>query len=274
MGKSTMLRRWRVRGAHSRGASAVEYALIVALVAAAMVLVSIALTRAASGAFSATATDVGVPPSDSVSGLVTTSPTAYSPPPSPTTTSATPSTTSATPTSATPTTPTPPASPPPAVTGLTATPGAGQVQLNWAASATATSYTATASPGGSCTVTGTFASCSPLTNDTSYTFTVRAVNSAGTSGPATVSSTPHLHIVRAGNSDTFAPTPPSGGSQLACSVPVGAGTVTPTTPVGGTSFTYTAPISAAPGTNVTVTCQWTNNGGQNKGTTTTVYWIL
>ena len=55
-----------------------------------------------------------------------------------------------------------------------------------------TSYTATASPGGAtCTISGSGCSISGLTNNTTYTFTVRATNSAG-SGPASnaLSATP------------------------------------------------------------------------------------
>jgi hypothetical protein len=92
---------------------------------------------------------------------------------------------------------------PPASASATA--GDGQATVTWTASAntggaTITSYTATASPGGeSCTVAETSpqpvgGSCTVtgLTDGTSYTFTVTATNSAGTSGtgPPTDAVTP------------------------------------------------------------------------------------
>ncbi len=79
-------------------------------------------------------------------------------------------------------TPVAPASIPAAPTGLIATAGNAQVALTWTASAGATSYAVFQGA----TQVGTPASASytatGLTNGTSYSFTVKAVNSAGTSG--------------------------------------------------------------------------------------------
>jgi hypothetical protein len=85
----------------------------------------------------------------------------------------------------TPIAPTPPAAP----TGVTATAGNGSVSLTWTAPAngggTITSYTVTPSSGTPVTVTGSpapaNATVTGLVNGTTYTFTVTATNSAGTS---------------------------------------------------------------------------------------------
>jgi hypothetical protein len=85
----------------------------------------------------------------------------------------------------TPTAPNPPAVP----TGVTATAGSGSVSLTWTApannGATITSYTVTPSSGAPLTVTGSpapaNATVTGLANGTTYTFTVSATNSAGTS---------------------------------------------------------------------------------------------
>ena len=85
----------------------------------------------------------------------------------------------------TPTAPNPPAVP----TGVTATAGNGSVSLTWTApannGATITSYTVTPSSGAPLTVTGSpapaNATVTGLANGTTYTFTVSATNSAGTS---------------------------------------------------------------------------------------------
>jgi fibronectin type 3 domain-containing protein len=80
----------------------------------------------------------------------------------------------------------------------TATPGNAQVSLSWSAPASnggspITGYTATATPGGATCSTGGATTCTitGLTNGTSYSFTVRATNAAGTGSPSnTLSATP------------------------------------------------------------------------------------
>jgi len=86
---------------------------------------------------------------------------------------------------------------PAAPTGLTATPGAGQVALSWTASTGATSYSVQRSTtsGGPytqiATPTGTSYTDSSVTNGTTYYYVVAAVNSAGTSpNSSQVSATP------------------------------------------------------------------------------------
>ena len=73
--------------------------------------------------------------------------------------------------------------------GLTATPGMGQVSLSWKAPVTTgtsaiTSYTVTASPGGAtCTSASTSCTVTGLTGGSTYSFSVTATNAQGT-GPA------------------------------------------------------------------------------------------
>jgi fibronectin type 3 domain-containing protein len=77
---------------------------------------------------------------------------------------------------------------PAAPAGLTASPGNGQITLNWNASSGATSYTVNYTTGGNYAPAGTTATTSfthtGLTNGTTYTYYVTASNSAGTSGPS------------------------------------------------------------------------------------------
>ena len=92
-------------------------------------------------------------------------------------------------------------------TGVTATAGDAQASVSWTAplitgGAPITGYTVTSSPGGkTATTTGaTTATVTGLTNDTAYTFTVTATNTAGT-GPASAPSgsiTPKLVRVGSG----------------------------------------------------------------------------
>jgi endoglucanase len=90
-----------------------------------------------------------------------------------------------------------PAGPPPAPTGLTATPGNGQVALSWSASSGATAYTvkrSTVSGSGYANVVtqaGTSYTNTGLTNGTTYFFVVSAANANGSSAnSAQVSATP------------------------------------------------------------------------------------
>ena len=118
--------------------------------------------------------------------------------------------------------------------GLTATPGMGQVSLSWKAPLTTgtsaiTSYTVTASPGGAtCTSASTSCTVTGLTGGSTYSFSVTATNAQGT-GPASdpASATP-------GASTPSAPTnlkasyKAKGGKSTA--------TVTWTRPAGATSM--------------------------------------
>jgi hypothetical protein len=67
-----------------------------------------------------------------------------------------------------------------APTSVTATAGNATASISWAAVVGATSYQVVSIPaGGVCAITLTQATCSNLTNNTSYTFRVTAVNQAG-----------------------------------------------------------------------------------------------
>lgn len=123
-------------------------------------------------------------------------------------------------------TPPPTVTVPGAPTNVAATAGDASAQVTWSApssngGASITSYTVTSSPGGLTASTGgsgRSATVTGLTNGTSYTFTVRATNSAGT-GPASSAS----------NSVT-----PTGGTQPPPPPPSTDG---PYAPAAGT-FTY------------------------------------
>jgi len=86
-------------------------------------------------------------------------------------------------------------------TGLAGTAGNAAVNLTWNASADngggAVTYTVTGTPGsGTCTTTSTSCQISGLLNGTSYSFSVTAVNSIGSSSPSVASSpiTPALPV--------------------------------------------------------------------------------
>lgn len=80
------------------------------------------------------------------------------------------------------------------LSGLTATGYNTYVHLTWTASANATGYHITWSPGSGSASVGAVTSSDilSLTNGTSYTFTVTPTNSAGSGGSQSVSATPHL----------------------------------------------------------------------------------
>ena len=119
---------------------------------------------------------------------------------------------------------------PGAPTGLTATAGNGQVALAWTAPASTggsaiTGYTATGSPGGTCTSATLGCTVTGLTNGTSYTFTVTATNGVGTgpasspasATPATVPGAPTGLIATAGNAQvalTWTAPASNGGSAI------------------------------------------------------------
>ena len=147
------------------------------------------------------------------------------------------------------------------------TPGNGSASIQVVAPSTGgtpTSYVVTASPGGAtCTVVSPATSCviSPLTNGTQYSFTVQAINSAGsstssdavTSTPATVSGAPTNVVAVAGNtSATISFTAPAsnGGSTI-------------------TSYTVTASTGqSATGTSSPITISGLTNGTSETFTVT------
>ena len=92
-----------------------------------------------------------------------------------------------------PSNPATPSTVPGAPTGVVGTPGNGQVAVSWTPPASnggapISSYTVTASPGGAtCSTSSTGCTVNGLTNGVAYTFTVNAMNVAGTSTPSTPS---------------------------------------------------------------------------------------
>lgn len=127
---------------------------------------------------------------------------------------------------------------PSAPTNVQASAGNGQATVTWTApdngGAAITRYTVTASPGPrTCTTAGALTcTVAGLTNETAYTFTVTAANTAGTGNPSAASGavTP-----------AAAPTPPSADSQQ----PGPPGTSPSSTPSSSTAPAATAP--QAPG---------------------------
>jgi len=176
-----------------------------------------------------------------------------------------------------PSTPTVPGAP----TGVTATAGNAQATVTWTApsngGSTITKYTVTSSPGGvTATVLGsppaTSATVGPLTNGTSYTFTVKATNAQGDGPsssssnsvtPATVPGAPTGVTATAGNqSATVTWTAPSNGGSVITRY-----TVT-SSPAGGTAIvtgsppaTSTTVTGLAAGTSYTFTVKATNAVG-------------
>lgn len=121
--------------------------------------------------------------------------------------------------------PTPPSPvPPSAPTNATATAGNGQASISWVPPANpgtfpVTSYQVTASPGGqSCLTSSTSCTITGLTNGTTYTFTVAALNGAGWGASATSNAvTPSVNP---------APTPAPGPQPLPTPLPPGGSSLT------------------------------------------------
>ncbi len=135
---------------------------------------------------------------------------------------------------------------PGAPTGVKATPGDAKASVTWTAPASdggaaITGYTVTAAPGGAHTTSKTpSATVTGLTNGTSYTFTVKATNSAGTGAPSTASAA----VKPAGP----APTAPGAPTAVKATAGDAKASVTWTAPAsnGGAAITgYT--VTAAPG---------------------------
>jgi len=136
---------------------------------------------------------------------------------------------------------------PNAPSSVVASIGASVVNVTWTpanAGSAADGYAVYASPAdGSCEVTGTSAVCSGLTTGTKYTFTVKAINSAGLS----VASAPSNQVT----------------GPVIGSVPVMVGDVRVGKPVSVTTGTWSA--------GVTLAYQWKRNGGLIPGATNATY---
>ena len=178
------------------------------------------------------------------------------------------------------------ATPPDAPTGVTATrAGSGKVQVDWKAPATdggspITGYTVTSTPTGkSCATTGALTcTVDGLTNGTTYGFTVRATNAAGTSipsvpshlVPATIPGSPGTPTAVPGDESAVirwtAPTPTISGSPITqytvtsaptartCTAPaMTTHLCTMTTLKNGTTYTFTVQATNAVGTGPTST---------------------
>ncbi|WP_203914048.1 FG-GAP repeat domain-containing protein [Rhizocola hellebori] len=153
-------------------------------------------------------------------------------------------------------------------TDLQATAGNGSASLTWrrpasAPSGSITSYTITASPGGATTTapgTTTSATINNLTNGTTYTFTMTATNSYGTSMPSAPS-----------NSVTpIAPTPPGAPSNVTAVAGYAAATVSWSTPPSNGSPITGYTVTSSPGGITTSTAASTATiGGLTSGTTYT-----
>jgi chitodextrinase len=126
-------------------------------------------------------------------------------------------------------TPVAPVTAPGAPSGLTASAGAAQVTLSWQApsadgGAAITSYNVYQGGRKAATVGGTGATVKGLSNGTTYSFTVTAVNKAG-EGPAsgTVSATPAAAITKPGAPNGLTASPGNGKVTLSWSAPKSTG---------------------------------------------------
>jgi fibronectin type 3 domain-containing protein len=153
---------------------------------------------------------------------------------------------------------------PPAPTNLTATAGNTQVSLSWTASSGATSYNVyrgtTAGGEGTTAVatglTGTTYTNTGLTNGTAYFFTVKAVNSVGTSGASNeASATP-----------SGGGTAPAAPTNLAATAGTGQISLTWTASSGATSYNVYRGTSAG-GEGTTAIGTSTSTSFTNTGTT-------
>ncbi|KGN32414.1 hypothetical protein N798_07485 [Knoellia flava TL1] len=181
---------------------------------------------------------------------------------------------------------TPPVTAPGAPTAVTATAGDTSATVSWTAptntgGAPITGYTVTASPGGkTATTTGaTTATLTGLSNGTSYTFTVTATNSAGTSptstpsntitpkAPVTAPSAPTAVTATAGDTSATvswtAPTNTGGAPITGYTVTASPGGKTATT-TGATTATLTG---LSNGTSYTFTVTATNSAGTSPTST-------
>jgi hypothetical protein len=140
---------------------------------------------------------------------------------------------------------------PAAPTGVSAVAGVENATVTFVGSAGATSYsvTATSSTGGVSPTVVNFISSSPtiingLTPGADYTFTVKAVNSSGSS-PASVASSPAI--------TPTAPAPPLAPTNVSAVAGPANATVSFTTSAGATSYTVTATSSTGGVSPTTVT---------------------
>jgi len=146
-----------------------------------------------------------------------------------------------------------PLAPPPTPTSVQATAGNASATVSWSmgtGATVATSYTATASPGGkSCTIADPTTTCivTGLTPGLAYTFSVVATNQSGTSGPSAPSASVSLANVP---SSPTAVTVVAGDTNLTVSWTASNGNGSPVT-------TYTATATATPNgscSTATTTC--------------------
>jgi cytochrome b involved in lipid metabolism len=155
---------------------------------------------------------------------------------------------------------------PSAPTGLVATPGSTQVTLSWTATAGATSYIVLKAGVQAATPSTNSQVVTGLTNGTTYSFTVQAVNSAGASGPsaaatatpvapASAPSTPTGLNATAGNGQVALTWNATTGATSYQILRVGVVTATAATPaytatnlVNGTPYSFTVKAVNAVGT--------------------------